>query len=107
MQTTVLARSAAGSAVESAYGRPLLEVAREIGRHLATMHRWRVNGVLDSRGDRRRLPMTRVGGRWHVRESDMAEFFAILAGPEDAPRQSGEDARATERAARELDSIGI
>ena len=43
--------------------RPLIQVARELGKHLATMHRWRVSGVNDPGGVRQHLPMTRVGGR--------------------------------------------
>ena len=68
--------------VQSAYGRPLAAVAREIGRHLTTMHRWREDGIIDSSGVRHRCRMTRVGGRWFVRDSDISSFFDALGGVE-------------------------
>jgi hypothetical protein len=94
-----------------AYGRPLLQVAREIGKHLATMHRWRSRGVLDAHGVRRRLPMTRVGGRWYVRDADLCEFFAILAAelsvPALPPDRHPARPSSADLAARELDAIGL
>jgi len=98
--------------VASAYGRPLLQLAREIGRHLATMHRWRTRGVLDANGERRRLRMTRVGGRWHVKDDDCAAFFAALApcdGPDAVPLKASASThrKEAERAGRELDALGI
>jgi hypothetical protein len=91
-----------------AYGRPLLQLAREIGRHLATMHRWRTVGVLDAGGYRRRLAMTRVGGRWFVRDEDLASFFAALATrEEDSPRSPAVKSREASKVSAELDRIGI
>jgi hypothetical protein len=90
----------------SAYGRPLLQLAREIGKHLATMHRWRTRGVLDSSGIRRTLPMIRVGGRWYVRDSDLSEFFAALAADGKA-RASPKGQADRSRTALELDAAGI
>src|SRR5947208_55193 len=43
--------------ISTVYGRPLLQLARELGVHIATAHRWRDPGVLDRAGVRRRLRM--------------------------------------------------
>ncbi len=95
----------------STYGHPLLRVARKLGKHLATLHRWRTAGVLDAAGVRRRLPMTRVGGRWYVRDEDVSFFFAALAAEEGTSRPDmpspAARSRAAERAGRELDRLGI
>jgi hypothetical protein len=94
---------------EPAYGRPLILVARELGKHLATMHRWRVTGITDPGGVRRRLHMTRVGGRWYVRSVDIEAFFVALSGADTQPPTPPvtNTSRAAERAARELAAIGI
>jgi hypothetical protein len=92
----------------SIWGRPLLQVTREIGRHLATMHRWRTRGVLDASGIRRRLRMTRVGGRWFVTDDDLAAFFAALnEGQDDPQRPPVDPTRPAEWATRELIADGI
>ena len=95
------------------YGRPLIQKARQIGCHLATLHRWRATGVLDLNGVRRRLRMTRVGGRWHVRDEDLADFFAALTGkPVSIP--GGEHGSSStgrrgeiDRVLKDLDAAGI
>ena len=95
----------------SAYGRPLLQVAKELGVHIATTHRWRTVGVLGAGGIRRRLTMTRIGERWYVRDADLSDFFAALAATEgdSTVTQSSPVARRkdAERASAELDAIGI
>jgi hypothetical protein len=72
-------KTAESNSTKHAYGRPILQVARDMGCHLATMHRWRNPGVLDSNGIRRKLHMTRVGGRWYVTDDDLREFFDSLS----------------------------
>lgn len=99
----------------TAYGRPLIQVAREIGKHIATLHRWRMQGVCDATGIRHRPRMTRVGGQWYMRDEELTEFFAALAGdgptpagqPDSLPARSRSAEQSAERAARELDAAGI
>jgi hypothetical protein len=92
----------------SAYGRPLIQVARELGKHLATMHRWRQRGVTDSHGVRHYPMMTRIGGQWYVRDEDLAAFFEALSGESLSSAQAAtKPTRSAERASRELDAIGI
>jgi hypothetical protein len=91
----------------SAFGRLVLPLAREFGLHPATLHRWRERGVLGADGNRRRLLMTRLGGRWYVRDEDLSAFFAALAATEGEPRTPASTTHSAEQAARELDRIGI
>jgi hypothetical protein len=96
------------AAILSAYGRPLLELSRELGKHAATFHRWREAGVLDINGVRHRLFMTRVGGRWYVRDEDLSRFFEALASrnrPDVEIRSSATRTREADRTTRELDRI--
>ena len=91
----------------SAYGRPLLQVARELHKHLATMHRWRERGISDPDGIRHHCHMTRVGGRWYVRDEDLAAFFRALAGNAATATPDQSRSHSAERASRELDALGI
>ena len=97
------------------YGRLLLIVAREIGRHLATIHRWRNPGVLDAHGVRRKLRMTRVGGHWFVEDDDLKAFFdALASGSAEAHLSDQAEKSAVRRTIKpsdrvdaELDAAGI
>ena len=99
----------------STFGRPLIHVAREIGRHLATIHRWRNPGVLDALGVRRRLRMTRVVGRWFVEDDDLRAFFDSLAtgsgethlGDQAAKSAVRIGSKQSGRVEAELDAAGI
>ena len=74
---------------------PLTKLARDLGVHLATAHRWRQRGVKGVK-----LACVRVGGRWFVTEDAAAAFLAALNGgadvtvgePADAARQDAAEA---------------
>jgi hypothetical protein len=91
----------------STYGRPVREVAQELNKDPATLHRWRLRGCIDSDRVRRHCYMTKVGHEWHVRDEDLAAFFAALGGNRSAPETRAERARDSERVARELNAAGI
>lgn len=98
---------------------PLAEAATFIppsrgGRKTAfsTLLRWILTGVRAPSGERVRLEALRVGSRWMVSRESMQRFFEALtprldAEPLPAPRTQRQRARASERAAKELDRIGI
>ena len=90
----------------STYGRPLIHVAREIGRHLATIHQWRNPGVLDAHGVRRKLRMTRVGGHWFVEDDDLKAFFdALASGSAEAHLSDQAEKSAVRRTIKQSDRV--
>ena len=97
---------------------PLIEYLKTLpgsrgAKHVspATGIRWIHRGCPDRGGNRVRLKATRCGGRWLIRQSDADAFFAALAAdpaPTDAPpsRTPAQQARAADRASRELEKLG-
>ncbi len=72
--------------------------------HISTLHRWRTRGL---RGVR--LEAIRLGGRVYTSREALARFAERLSrsGHEPSIRTVGQRRRADERAARELDKVGI
>src|SRR5262245_53624302 len=74
--------------------------------------RWITDGVSGPDGRRVKLEGVRVGGRWLTSEEALARWAERLTPRLDAeraapPRPAAQRRRAGERAARELDRIGI
>ena len=65
---------------------PLTKLARDLGVHLATAHRWRQRGVKGVK-----LACVRVGGRWFVTEDAAAAFLSALNGGEDVTQATAAD----------------
>ena len=66
---------------------PLTKLAKSLGVHLATCHRWRQRGVKGVR-----LSCVRVGGRWFATEAAAAAFLSALNGGADVtPAADGGD----------------
>jgi hypothetical protein len=75
----------------------------------STITRWITRGCPSRTGERVKLRAIRAGGRWVVRECDLAEFFLQLAGdatPPTPPRSPTARNKASERAAEELKEMG-
>lgn len=80
---------------------PINQLARAIGKNLATIYRW--SSARGVRGQRLRL--TRIGGRTYVRRQDLDAFLAALNGPA-LPDARAERADAA-RMDLELDAAGL
>lgn len=83
-------------------GKPLQKAAKEIGKHVRSLHRWRergINGV--------RLQCTRVGGRWYVSEDSLREFFERLSAGRPASIPPPTTRAAHHRAEQALDKAGF
>jgi hypothetical protein len=80
--------------------------------HPATVTRWILVGCTARDGRRVKLPATRAGSRWLVRESDLQAFFEALAAdpaittPAPAARTPAARRKASEHAARQLERMG-
>jgi len=80
--------------------------------HPSTVLRWVLHGVRTPTGQRVRLEAVRLGGRWVTSVSALERFIAAQTPSLDGeshptPRSRGQRLRATERAADELESMGI
>ncbi|HKB41964.1 MAG TPA: DUF1580 domain-containing protein [Gemmataceae bacterium] len=81
--------------------------------HLSTLLRWIINGVRAPGGDVVRLEAVRLGGRWLTSAQALQRFGERLTPPQDgaprpaAPRTAGAAARASRRAAEELERLGL
>lgn len=89
---------------------PLALLAQELGVHVGTLHRWRLEGLLVQDGTRKFFEPSRIGGRWMARRSDLDSFLAALNGkPRELAtpplRSTLARRRDAERAERELDAI--
>lgn len=95
------------------WGRTIAQIARGIPGARgssqvspSTVFRWIREGCPSVTGERVKLRATRVGARWLVAESDLADFFAALGSPAaTATTQTRTDKQrkqAAERAASEL-----
>jgi hypothetical protein len=81
--------------------------------HLSTLLRWITRGAKAPSGERVRLEAVRLGGRWMTSREALQRFAerltprldpAAMAG---TPPTNGQRRRAAERAAYELDQLGI
>lgn len=98
---------------------PLVEACRLIpparrGKktHLSTLLRWIMRGARNPAGDMVRLEAIRLGNRWMTSREALQRFAERLTPTADiaappTPRSSTARQRASERAARELEKIGI
>jgi hypothetical protein len=83
--------------------RPLAELARELGVHVATLSRWHQRGILRD-GVRERLWAIRLGGRWVTTDAELVRFLGRLNSGQMIPSPS-ERQQAAAAASRELDRI--
>lgn len=83
-------------------GKPLQTAAKEIGKHVRSLHRWRERGI---RGVF--LHCTRVGGRWYVTEESLETFFAALSAGRPASIPPPTTRAAHQRAEKALDDAGF
>jgi hypothetical protein len=107
------------SEVATGGGLPLREAARRFpssrrGRALtlSCVLRWISRGVPGPYGNRVRLEAVRLAGKWLTSEPAIARFLAAQtpsAEPcaQPTPRTPGRRQQASERAARELEALGI
>jgi Protein of unknown function (DUF1580) len=79
--------------------------------HLTTLARWIVCGVRGPNGNRVQLEAIRCGGSWRSSLAAVERFFAALTPVNNvdqiAPRTTGQRQRASERAAKELEAMGV
>lgn len=80
--------------------------------HLSTLLRWIGRGVRNPAGELVRLEAIRLGNRWMSSQEALQRFAERLTPATDTPisstpRTPTARQRASERAARELDKIGI
>jgi hypothetical protein len=80
--------------------------------HLTTLLRWILRGARSPSGEIVHLEAVRIGNRWMTSREALQRFAERLTLPLDAPapsvpRTPARRKRASERAARELDQIGI
>jgi hypothetical protein len=81
--------------------------------HLSTILRWVVRGARSPSGELVRLEAARLGGRW-ITSREALQRFAERLTPRlsdepmsPSPRTPGQRRWASERAARELEKVGI
>jgi hypothetical protein len=80
--------------------------------HLSTLLRWIISGVRNPNGQTVRLDGIRIGGRWMTSREAIQRFANALTpnlntALPPAPRTPTQRQKASDRAARELESIGI
>lgn len=80
--------------------------------HLSCILRWITKGSLAPDGRRVRLEAVRIGGRWITSREALARFAEALTPrfedqPVPTPRSASKREQANERAAIELESMGI
>jgi hypothetical protein len=80
--------------------------------HLSTVLRWILRGARNPSGERVRLEAVRLGGKWVTSLEALQRFTDRLTPDLDAsstlpPRSPGKRQRASDRAARELERLGI
>ncbi len=95
------------------------EAARIVGKgrggrptHFSTILRWILTGVKGPAGNHVRLDAVRIGGSWRTSREALQRFTEALTprldgGPAPAPRSPTARQRASDRAARELEQLGI
>jgi hypothetical protein len=80
--------------------------------HLSTLLRWILRGARNPAGGIVRLEAVRLGSRWMTSREALQRFAEALTPSTDTPAPAtpcttGQRRRASERAAAELDRIGI
>jgi hypothetical protein len=80
--------------------------------HLSTLLRWGLKGLKSPDGTLVRLEMVRLGARWVTSREALTRFSNRLTPRLDkpdtpTPRAPADRRRASERAAKELESLGI
>ena len=80
--------------------------------HLSTLLRWIISGVRNPSGQIIRLDGIRIGGRWMTSREAIQRFANALTPnldvtPPLTPRTPTQRQKAADRAARELEGIGI
>jgi hypothetical protein len=81
--------------------------------HLSTLLRWINRGARAPTGQLVRLEAVRLGNRWHTTRAALQRFAESLTPQPPAdplasvPRTTGQRQRATERAAAQLDQLGL
>ena len=76
--------------------------------HVSTLIRWIRQGLKTSHGQRVRLEAVRVGGKWATSLEALDRFFHALTPKELSPSPAfSNSTSASERAAQELDRLGI
>jgi hypothetical protein len=80
--------------------------------HLSTLIRWIIEGVRLADGRRVRMEAVRLGGKWITSREALQRFTAALTPvlsdtPPPPPRTPGKRQRASERAACELEKLGM
>jgi hypothetical protein len=80
--------------------------------HLSTMLRWVLTGARGPAGERIKLDAVRLGGKWITSREALQRFTERLTprldgDPSPLPRSPGQRARASERAANQLEKLGI
>jgi len=91
----------------------LIPPARQGKRtHLSTLLRWIMRGARSSAGEIVRLEAIRFGGRWMTSKEALQRFAERLTPRTDspapsAPRTPTARQRASDRAAKQLESLGI
>ncbi|GEM_PF-3569146 len=89
----------------------ILDLARERDLHPSTCLRWILRGLPAPSGGRVKLEASRLGRAWVTSRAAFARFIDALAAIQSpqaaAIRSAPRRARASERAARELQKLGI
>jgi hypothetical protein len=80
--------------------------------HISTLLRWILSGARRPDGEVVRLEAVRLGGRWVTSREAMERFAERLtprldSEPTPAPRSPAKQRQGNERAAKELDKVGI
>ena len=92
-------------------GFPKMVSLREIQKMLpgdmavSTIHRWRVKGLVGQNGQRIRLSMQKVGGKYYVAEAELWSWLREVAGNEGDVLQESRPTR--DELERQLDVAGI
>jgi hypothetical protein len=109
--------TAAGAAPDPDWPRDLIRLSRfasEIGVHVSTVHRWRLDGLKRQPG--RKFPAVRIGGVWFVSRKAGQDYIAggqpnanwLAASQRNTDRQRAARRRRTKRGVdRYLDREGI
>ena len=80
--------------------------------HLSCVMRWILSGASAPDGRRVRLDAIRIGGRWITSREALQRFAEaltpdVMVSPISTPRTPTRRQRASERAARQLEDLGI
>jgi hypothetical protein len=92
--------------------RRIEEVAKSRGTHFSTIYRWLLRGIPGPDGKRIRLEGCRLGSKWVTSDEAVIRFSAALTPnvngePAQAPRSASKRQRASERAGKQLEGMGI